>query len=214
MIERGIIKLLKEIASMAEEASLTGSMEGGAARTVQRYNATLNTLRQKGVVPEGLFSALPENAAFGEVGVEAKMLVGYLKGVDDGGDDDEPHKHKNKRGDLSILTRLAPFVDSKDLRDLISQYSTQNMTLDPDTLAQLAPFLDRESLGQLIQQHMIPHLRPMTPADPEPAPTRAPAPAPPAPRRETLSDLVTRLQQRDVSEEERQRLLARIAEFA
>lgn len=217
MSDKGIIRLLKEIAELAQEATLTGSMEGGTVRTIQRYNATLATLQERGTVPKGLFAPLPETANYGEVGVEAKMLVGFLKG--EGNDDEGHHKPKGGRADISILTRLAPFVDSHDLGALIAQYSAQNMSLDPDTLAQLAPFLDRGTLGQLIQKHMIPHLRPAEAADaPEeppaaPAPAPAPTPVPPAPQQDTVAELVAKLQSGDLSEERRQQVLARLAEL-
>ena len=213
MIEKGIIKLLKEIAEMAEEATLTGSLEGGAGRTIQRYNAILTTLVDRGKIPEGLFTPLPETATFGEVGVESKMLVGFLKGEDD----DREGGSSGRRVDMSILTRLAPFVDSQDLGALIAQYGTQNMTLDGDTLAQLAPFLDRGTLGKLIHEHMIPHLRPKEPAPaPAPAPTPAPpaAPAPPVQsNKESIAELVAKLQSGDLSEERRQRILEQLAQL-
>src|ERR1022692_592404 len=67
-------KLLNEIADMCEHASLTGSLSSGSKRTAQRFNTVLEHLSMTGTVPQGLFTPIPEDADYGEIGVEARML--------------------------------------------------------------------------------------------------------------------------------------------
>lgn len=165
--------LLREIAELCENASLTGSLSGGAGRVGQRYNALLGRLTAQGAVPQDLFSPIPEGAGYGEIGVEARMLAGYLK----------QEKKKDKRsGDPGILVRLAPFVSREDLANLIRQHWEQGTGVDMDTITHLAPFLAQEDLGKLLSSHFQAHVASEKPEPPTPpAPPAAPAEAPTRP---------------------------------
>jgi len=50
--------MLREIADLAENASLTGSLSSGASKAVQRYNAILRQLVESGTVAKGIFDEL------------------------------------------------------------------------------------------------------------------------------------------------------------
>jgi hypothetical protein len=171
--------LLREIADICESASLTGVFAGGAGRVLQRYNAILEKLVSSGALPPGLFLSLPEGADFGDIGVEARMLSGYLR---------KEKKNLHGNGDPSVLIRLAPFVGKEDLALLIREQREQGTPLDMDTITHLAPFLNSEDLGQLIRGHLNTPSAPPQPPAPSPAPSPAPTPSPapnPAPQPET-----------------------------
>lgn len=91
--------LLREIARLAEHASLTGSMEKGAPSAVRRYNQTLARLELLGLLSEGMFTPLPADASFDEVGVDSKLLAGYLShDVQESQGDVRPHRPHWKEG--------------------------------------------------------------------------------------------------------------------
>lgn len=204
--------LLKEIAELCEHASLTGAFNGGTARVLIRYNSILEHLEEVRAVPTGMFQRLPDNASYGEIGVEARMLASFIKGGKE--------KDKGPRADKSVLVRLAPFVKGEDLALMVRQQMAQGSAMDMDLITQLAPFLDQNMLSEILKDH----LRPPTPPDP-PAP-----PAPPAPpfrheppvtpyealppripvREEKLSVLIERLKDPTISHIEQAEILDRI----
>jgi hypothetical protein len=206
-------RLLNEIAEMCENASLTGSLSGGANRTAQRYNTVLKHLIGGGSVPEGLFSPIPENAEFGEIGVEARMLAGYFPS------NKEKHRSREEDGDRNILIRLAPFVGKEELGLLIREQAGKGQPLDMKTISNLAPFLGQEILGQLIRTHL--NSEAPKPADaPTPKPA-APAPAPAAEKpdyrletvsteKQSVNDLLNLLKSPYLSDEERNELVEKI----
>ena len=160
-------RLLGEIADMCEHATLTGSLEGGEPRTAQRYNALLKRLTESQLVPSGLFSSLPDNSRFGEIGVEAKMLASYLPS----------NKHKERGGDNSdrnIIIRLAPFVHKEELAMLIRDHASKGGGLDVNTLSSLAPFLGSDMLSELLRDHLAKTTSEVKVTAPQP-------PAPPTP---------------------------------
>ncbi len=209
------VSLLREISEMCEHASLTGSLGGGAPRTADRYNATLQRLIQLQAVPEGLFQTLPQSADYGEIGVEARMLASYATK----GKEAEKNHRRGRRGESSILMRLAPFVDTKDLGAMIREHVKGGQTLDMEDLTHLAPFLDRETLGAMVREN----LSKSQTSEPEPTPEPATAPTPelvPAPtfdgtrinppiiqmptqEKPSLDELVARLKQPNLTQEER-----------
>src|SRR5580658_3160661 len=130
--------LLEEIADMSDHASLTGSLSKGAGRTVQRYNAVLDRLESLDVIPHGLCEPLPDDAGFDEIGVEARMLGSFIN---------RKGKAAKGRRDKSVLTRLAPFVDSRELGDLVREQLRHGLSIDLEDLTQLAPFLDKRMLS-------------------------------------------------------------------
>lgn len=165
-------RLLGEIADMCEHATLTGSLEGGEPRTAQRYNALLKRLIESQLVPSGLFSSLPDNSKFGEIGVEAKMLASYLPS----------NKLKDKGGDNSdrnIIIRLAPFVHKEELAMLIRDHASKGGGLDVNTLSSLAPFLGSDMLSELLRDHLAKSTADVKATAPQP-PTPPKPPAQPA----------------------------------
>ncbi len=72
-------RLLRESADIAQHASLTGSLAGGASRAVRRYNSVVARLEEIGAATPGMFEPLPDTTTFDELGVESTLLAGYLK---------------------------------------------------------------------------------------------------------------------------------------
>jgi len=147
---RATRRLLHEISQMCEHATLTGSLGGGAPRTVARYNSILARLVSEGAVPEGLFTSLAENSEYGEIGVEARMLASYIR-------EGEKEKDKNRSWgvhDPGILTRLAPFVDSADLSALIREQMQKGVHMDMHILTSIAPFLGKQDLSMLLREQL------------------------------------------------------------
>lgn len=216
-----MLRLLREIADIAEESSLTGALQGGAPQAVTRYNAILRYFIAEEKIPDGLFSPLPETTGFAQVGVESRMLYAFFT--------NDKGKSSSKGGvDGSLLIRLAPFVDSRDLAELVQEYTREGVGLDPGTLTALAPFLDSNSLGSLIRSHLgkIKGARSADEGD-QPKPPASPAPTPKlpvpsgdlvpfnaSPVRHTLEELAARLRENNLTSEERQRIAMALAEIA
>ncbi len=218
------VSLLREISEMCEHASLTGSLSGGTQRTSDRYNATLQRLVQLQAVPEGLFQTLPQSADYGEIGVEARMLASYATK----GREAERNHRRGRRGEPSILMRLAPFVDTKDLGAMIRDHVKGGQTLDMEDLTHLAPFLDRETLGTLVRENLsksqtsepepVPEPPTVEPEEVFPHPPSAttfdwttritpPIVQTPIEEKPSLDELVERLKQPNLTHEEREWLL-------
>jgi len=216
--------MLNDMASMCEESSLTGSLASGAARTASRYNAVLTRLVDLDAVSAALFPHLDEKADFGEIGVDARMLASFLK--DQYGKKGGRSRDEDGGGEMSmksIVLRLAPFVSSEDLGELVREQMRKGSDFDMETLPGLAPFLKQDLLGQLIRENLgrDRDRAPSPPAEPEPpvAPPAAPAP----PSREIVSaeapldkidDLVELLKNPHLSADERSDLHARIRDAA
>ncbi len=166
--------LLNEIAELCDHASLTGSLSSGAKRTAVRYNSILQRLEQSGDVPASLFGELPEDADFGEIGVEARMLASYFS---------QSRRERNKRdggrdhGDPNILIRLAPFVRQEELGMLVREQRLKGSPLDMNTLTGLAPFLGQDVLSDLLREHLMQSERPTPPVPPVPPTSPATQPA-------------------------------------
>src|SRR5688500_4799863 len=90
---RRLHRLLREIADLAHHASITGSLQGGARSAVRPYNMALQRLGTLGISAGDLFQPLPEDTGFDELGVDCRLLAGYLK--EDVQQDEERHaRHK------------------------------------------------------------------------------------------------------------------------
>jgi hypothetical protein len=76
---RRIVRMLEKTASMAEHASLTGSMAGGKEFAVRSYNSVLTHLAEQGEIPAALFPPLPEGASLDEVGIASAQLAEYVR---------------------------------------------------------------------------------------------------------------------------------------
>jgi hypothetical protein len=209
-------RMLRELADLAEHASLTGSLSDGIGRAVAKYNTIVERLTREGEVPQGLFTALPGNASYGDLGVEARLLATHL-GENGNGCGHGKHKHK----DAGVLMRLAPFVSSEDLSNLIREQMRSNADVDMETLTQLAPFLEQSMLGELLRQHIgsaaaarapSPPTAPAAPAPPSESaapvdrtPAAAPEAQPPQPE-----DLLELLKNPHLSEAERADLIEKL----
>jgi hypothetical protein len=157
-IDPRLISLLREMAGLAENASLTGSLEGGARQAIRRYNGLLTRFITTGAVPDGLFEPLSEAADYAQLGVESRLLAAFLEGDSNGngnGEGRRRNKGKDRDGiDSNVLIRLAPFVKGEDLSALVGEYMQRGARMDPHILTHLAPFLDSDSLGKLLRKHL------------------------------------------------------------
>src|SRR5437588_8985612 len=76
---RRIVRMLEKTTSMAEHASLTGSMGGGHEVAVRSYNSVVDHLGSSGEIPPGLFPPLPADANLDSVGIASAQLAEYLR---------------------------------------------------------------------------------------------------------------------------------------
>jgi hypothetical protein len=209
--KQSMLRLLREIASLCEEASLTGSLEGGARSTAHRYNAILQYFEKDGTAPRGFFQPLGEGSEYAEIGVESRMLLAYV-------DENGKNKPKNKT-DANFLVRLAPFVDSKDLSELVKKYTQQGGHFDPGLLTSLAPFLQSSDLGEIIQKHMDEAILgkqavPIPAPEPEPPISREIVNTRTSPEGPTLEQLAADLKNPVLTADHRQRIAIMLAELA
>lgn len=202
--------LLREIADLCEHASLTGALSGGAGRVATRYNSVLARLEEAGAVPPDMFSPLAPDSAYGEIGVEARMLASFIRR--------DKHKEKDKggHGDANVLIRLAPFVKGQDLAKMVRLQMEQGSAMDMDLVTKLAPFLDQEMLSEILRDHLNPPAPPAPPTPPVPPHAEPPEPPmealpPRAPfREERISTLIERLKDPNLSHIEQAEILDRI----
>lgn len=205
-------RILQELGNLAEHASLTGSLSGGEKRAIDRYNAVLAELTQRGAVPDGIFQVMPPDANFGELAVDARMLAAHLEGA-------RPSAREGRPS--SLLMRLAPFIDSADLAELVREQMQSSEGMNMDMVANLAPFLKRETLGKLVRMNMSrsgaaepsdktePVEGPERPAEPaRPDPATHPVATPQADQRP--EEVLALLKNPHLTEEERASLVARL----
>jgi len=76
---RRIVRMLEKPASMAEHASLTGSMGGGKEVAVRSYNSVVEHLASISEIPAGLFPPLPADANLDSAGIASAQLAEYLR---------------------------------------------------------------------------------------------------------------------------------------
>lgn len=159
---RRLRRLLKEIADLAQHASLTDSLKQGARSAVQRYNQVLTRLEALDVVSPGLFQPLPADASFDEVGVDSKLLAGYLEE-----DEEEAGGSKGQQGGPNIIVgSLNGLQGLEELKDLGRQI--------------------RESLPDWIRERTGRGEAPSNP--PQPAPEAASPSPQPQPQPEPMPD--------------------------
>jgi hypothetical protein len=109
---RRLRRLLKEIADLAQGASLTGHLPDGAPSAIRRYNAVLQHLERLGVVTPGFFEPLAETAGYDELGVESKLLAGYIK-------EDEADAAPSEHGPHSnVIIGMGGLRELSELKDL------------------------------------------------------------------------------------------------
>ncbi|MBS1723310.1 MAG: hypothetical protein JSS66_10195 [Armatimonadetes bacterium] len=209
-----IHRLVKEIADMAEHASLTGSLETGKSALIKRYNSVVETLEDEDELPHGLFKKLSDSAEFGEIGVEARLLYAYLRdGNGNGG--------SSKHGDMGVVLRLAPFVSSEDLTGMVKAYMAEGCKLDDKLLTALAPFLEKGMLSELVRSMLgksagasvvVVDTRKSPGSAEAPAAPQPPAPVEPVAAEATMGDqdlidqITEELMRDDLSPEDRKKL--------
>jgi hypothetical protein len=109
---RRIVRMLEKTASMAEHASLTGSMAGGQAFAVRSYNATLQHLGSTGEIPAALFPPLPESASMDEVGIASAQLAEYVRA---GLPEQRGTEQGMKLGDGNVFFNIGGLGDIADM---------------------------------------------------------------------------------------------------
>jgi hypothetical protein len=136
-------RVLDELAELANHASLTGALSDGRARAIRKFNVIVENLEDHGYIPEDVFEELPDDASFGDLAIEARMLAAQIS-----------EKKSKRKGDPGVLLRLAPFVGQEALGDLVREQMRQNADFDMDLVANLAPFLNQEMLSNLVRQNL------------------------------------------------------------
>lgn len=150
---RRIHRLLRELAALAEEEEF----EEGLPAAVGQYNAVVQQLERLGVVSTGMFPRLGEQGqrvTFGELGVQSRLLAGYLEDDLNGEDEDECRGKRAGRHGLGVLIGLAPFLGQEELRELVRSRLKEGERVDPGLLIGLAPFLGKEELNRIVRAHM------------------------------------------------------------
>ena len=105
-------------AEIRQGASLTGHLSDGAPSAIRRYNAVLQHLERLGAVTPGFFGPLAETAGYDELGVESKLLAGYIK-EEESDAESLPH---GPQGNLIIgLGGLRELSELKDLGKMIRE---------------------------------------------------------------------------------------------
>jgi hypothetical protein len=121
---RRIVRMLEKTASMAEHASLTGSMGGGKDVAVRSYNSVLEHLAKLGEIPAGLFSPLPTDANLDSAGIASAQLAEYLReGLPEPEQQGAPGQLASKLGDHNVLFNIGSLGEIADLvRDNLPEW--------------------------------------------------------------------------------------------
>lgn len=113
---RRIVRMLEKTASMAEHASLTGSMAGGKEVAVRSYNSVVEHLASNGEVPTGLFPPLPADANLDSAGIASAQLAEYLRaGLPDTEQQGAPGEANMKLGDGNVFFNIGGLGDVGEL---------------------------------------------------------------------------------------------------
>jgi len=226
---RSIYRMLREMGDLAEHSSLTGSLSSGASQLAERYNRILELVTRQELVPTGMFSPVSTNQAdYGSIGVESRMLAAYLSGS-------KERMREEDEYDYSEVMQLAPFLKSSDLGEMIREIITQGNRPPKKLLASVAPFLSQSDLGEFMRVVAKPFKPPVAPETPA-APTQPPAPStnlttvPEAKddfsltvasqeiaemyQKETIQSLAQELQNPELGNDERAQIAAKILELS
>ena len=146
---RRIVRMLEKTASMAEHASLTGSMGGGKDVAVRSYNSVLEHLANLGEIPGGLFSPLPADANLDSAGIASAQLAEYLRaGLPEPEQQGAPGQTGSKLGDHNVLFNIGSLGEIADvirenlpewLRGKRSQPEPAQSSEEPQQTASPAP---------------------------------------------------------------------------
>ena len=142
--------MLDELGGLAENATMTGGLEHGAPAAVRRYNAIVERLQELDAAPRG-FSPLGGEASFDESSVECKVLARSLKEDDRG---IHGGSHGGTERNLALVAGLAPFVEQRELLDLLRLHEQAGEPVDPAVILALAPFLPKDEITRLVRQHL------------------------------------------------------------
>jgi hypothetical protein len=152
--------ILDEIVSLAEDDEL----RGGLLNAVKRYNAIVRHLETKELLPAGLFQVVSEEedaVSFHQIGVESRMLSGYLEEIID----EEEEEDSQSKPDFGPVIALAPFLEHGDLKALIhshlsgkgfSNAGSARPSPDPqappslEDLVGLAPHVSKKDLAEMV----------------------------------------------------------------
>ena len=147
-------RMLRELYSLAEHASLSGAFrKDGAVEGVQAYNQILRFLGEQAIETNGMFLPLAEDASFDRLGVAARLLRGYLE--------------EEEEGD----------TDKRGVKIVVGKHGEQGGHIAIEELGRL------KDIGAIIREHLPDFLRTPPPAPPMPPTPPAPpaAPTPPVP---------------------------------
>lgn len=123
---RRIRRMLRGMARLAKDATLTGSLQGGGRPAAQQYNQLVLRLEQIGLVPQGMFQPLAEapegsdastdEKLFAEIGVAAALLASYLEP-----DEEEERSHEGRHAHGphgNVIIGLGGMKHLEELKDL------------------------------------------------------------------------------------------------
>lgn len=203
-----IVSILKELGRIAEHASLTGAFEDGGPSLARKYNAILKMVESKDFAMKGVFSPVGESASMAEVGIEAKLLASSLESRN-------KKEGSSAAADPSLLVRLAPFVESEDLSDLIRRQIQSGTSFSSDTIASIAPFVESKALGDLLRAAT--DFAPMPPEPPKPPKVEvSPAPEPVSMSipKKSLQELLALLENPHLSREQKMEIAMELADLS
>lgn len=178
-----IYRMLRELAELAEHASITGFLQQGKRSAIQRYNGILAHLERSGLVPDGLFQALGDDAEFDQLNIESKLLAGFIE-------EDAREARRGKRNDIEgVLEEVQQLQELKEsLRESMPELLERRGGVKEEVMAELQELRElRASLSEILPGGAKQADRP------KPAPT---APKTPAAERAELEKQLAALQQR------------------
>ena len=200
--------MLSEIGRMAEEASLTGGLNGGASRLAEFYNQVLAQVQEEGRVNSPIFQPVdPATAEYARLAVDAHMLSAGLGG----GPRERRSGRDDAEGDDNILPALAPFIGSEELGLLVKEKLRSGAQVKDHILMAIAPFLDSGMLGDLVRMRSErPSPPPQAPEPPEAPPAPPTDLAPVGTASERIYELAAQLQRGELTDEQREAILIQI----
>lgn len=157
--------ILKELASVAEHASLTGAYSDGLSSARDKINWLMAWAEAQQIAPTGFFRPLTDTARWGEIGVEARMMMASIKDVDefeedddfplDEDDDEVPSDDEGRDYGFIFGEGLGRKLKKlRKLKHLKHVVGPGRGIKDPGVLVAMAPFLDSDDLAALVMEHM------------------------------------------------------------
>ena len=134
------VKAVRELAKLAEHASLTGTLDEGRERAIDRYNWSLSKLEEAGSIPKGMYQQLGNSATYSELAVEARLLGASAS-------------QEEESDQMKLMMRLAPFASKEDIGMMLRKNMEDGVNCDPNAMVALAPFLDQKDISGMIQMY-------------------------------------------------------------